>query len=362
MKSCFNIIRGFIAAFIFILYWIILLISFIILPISIVFKDANSLNQSLDQIRFEEQIADLIIMNFDTSAQLEQGTEGIPEIDFAEIFNEETAGEIIALRREIISTVYTALENEEALTYEIDIGFLMDMYMDIFSQMTMSELENMVVCSEWVTPEESETMTEDCLPPYFAIANDIDIPDTVDVPTGFEVTDDMKIESMLDSEELMETQDIQNPVIEITEEDASDYNAILILMKAYIYVFIGLEIFLMLLFFLISPGTKAAMISLGIFNIITSIIGVVIWRAPAILMTYSRLSSSIPVEQLAAQEALTNMISSLLDIVAPKGLIMALWIGIISVLIIVLAIILPKKKKNEETPKEQPAGKDNSAK
>jgi hypothetical protein len=368
MKTFFNIIRGLIAAFLFILCWAFITISFILLPLAGVFKDSNSLNTMLDNSRIELQLID-----FFTQIPTPSGEEleSIPEIDFSEIITDDVITSVIDLRRDIINEVYSAIESEEALSYEIDIDFLMDLYEEVVRE----QFNQQEVCDVWITEEEINEGNVECLPPMFALANDIEIPDSVVVPPGFVITDDMKLDSMFEEtgEEGIPGMEIPNiefdqvPNIEFDQATASDYNAILIILKVYVYIFVGVVIVLVPLFFLISPGTKAAMITLGVFDIICSIVAVILWKAPELYMSIMLSASATTEEEMAYMEKLIDIITSLLGEISGKGLKMALWIGIISVLTIVLAIILPKKKKNEETPKEdtkkeQPARESKSTK
>lgn len=366
MKSFFNIFRGFIAAIFFIVYWIFLLISFILLPISIIFKDSNSLNKLIDNTKIEIQLINYLTY---MPTDFAENSETLENIDYSEVFSRDIIDKIVNERRSIINSFYLAIENKEAMYYEIDLDFYLDLYADVLT----NQITSMPVCDTWVTAEESNTGTLKCLPPMYAIANDIEVPDTVVVPPDFVITDDMKIENIRESLTQPTTgEEIQTPVIQIDAATASDLNIIQMLMKVYIYVFIGVTLIIFLLYLLISPARKAAVIALSIMSILTSIVGAILWKIPKIYVAILLSSSGATGTEAEYVNILTDIITSVLNAISKKGLLMTLWVGIISILAIVLAIILGKKKNantTEETKttrelakKEQPTGKNNSTK
>ncbi|MFH1546894.1 MAG: hypothetical protein ABIC57_00235, partial [bacterium] len=135
-------------------------------------------------------------------------------------------------------------------------------------------------------------------------------------------------------------------------------NPIQRILENYVIIFVITFLVLTILIIIIFPSIKAILIMLGILNILSSIVSVILWMTPS---TFLENAAKSMVEQGFSGEYF-ELFKELAMNVASTALIACGCIGIIGLLMIIVGIILPKKKKNEETREEQPAGKDNSTK
>ncbi|MFH1547077.1 MAG: hypothetical protein ABIC57_01170, partial [bacterium] len=255
MKSCFNILRGFIAFFFTVLYWMFLSISFLILPISFILKDSRSLNIALDDIRIEEQIAYLLTGTADP-ATLEPGTEiETPEIDFSAVFDDvEIQKALIDTRRDIVVEAYKSIEQNTPLNYEVDLDFFNTLYVGVMTEY----FNSLPVCTAWPTDLNLEiSMDSGCLPAPIALANGIELPDTVVVPSNFEITDNLLIENIVDYQAAVDAGTAELPVIRIEQDVISSLNPIQTILENYVTIFAITFLVLTILIIIIFPGFKA---------------------------------------------------------------------------------------------------------
>lgn len=356
MKSCFNVLRGMIAFFFTFLYWIFLSISFVILPLSFIVKNGETLNSTLDSLRIEEQIIGLIStsMELQSETATETKTE-IPEFDYAKLFeDEEIQTSLISTRREIITEAYDAIEKNIAFNYELDEDLVTSIYEGIFIQY----FEELDVCDTWQSADAFEESGDmGCLPAAFAIANDLEIPDSVEIPDDFEITDDLLFENLLGEEGSSESSAMDPIAVSMDADTISALNLSLRFISNYMLIFIVVSLLSLLTIILIAPGFKVIMILMGILNIICSIVAAILWKLPTFTLNQA---SSYTIEGTTGEEYSTefmNLLKAVIDGISNKALIMALWVGIIGLLLIVVGIILPKKKKDES---EKSSGEDNS--
>lgn len=360
MKSCFNVLRGFIAFVLTFLYWIFLSTSFIVLPLSSILKTGADLNQTLDKIRIEEQIVGVISASMDATMSEHAEENDIPSIDYSKVFDDEQFQiDVINLRREVINGVYLAMENNESFSYEIDQSFMDNLYENIFIQY----FESLPVCDSWESADSIEPSGDiGCLPAPLAIANDIEVPDTVEVPDDFEVTDDLKFDSFLEQMD-DEQQNVEPMVIEIDQETISGLRTFQSILKSYLLIFILVTFFSLLFIILIAPGFKVILILLGILNFLCAIVAAILWKLPDLFLSRGMSyipTSGVETENTEISSQIITLMRRILNSISSKALIMALCIGIIGLLLTVIGFILPKKKKDES--KEQSTGEDNSTK
>jgi hypothetical protein len=356
MKSCFNVFRGLVAFLLTVLYWLFLTVSFIALPLSLILKNETTVNNTLDDIRIEEQLVGIISQVMEDS-QTQSGEDNtLPEVDYSELFNDtDLQQDIITTRRELVTSTYAAIDNKTSLQYEIDTSLVEKIYEGIFIQY----FESLPVCDQWEDPaaiDESGDLA--CLPAPLALANGIEIPSTVDVPSDFEITDDLLFENMLEYEDSEDTQEMEPIMIEMDKDTTASLYYIKMILQSYVAIFIGVSIFSLLFIILVAPGIKVITILIGVLNIICSLVATVLWKLPDILL--SQNSTYMSDGEEFSTEEYNELIKSVLNSISSKALIMALCVGIIGVILVIVGIILPKNKKDES--EKQSTGKDNSTK
>ncbi len=346
MKTFLKIVRGIIAGIFSIAYIAALPVILLAYPISSFITDSDNVNSVIDELNLEEQILTEVAPNLiQTRLEEEENTEVDPimlDEAISHMATEENLTTITSERRRIVESLYGTIDQQTEFNYQIPQETASDLYDNMMESYISQIFDELDMCTdEQMAAMEGTDLSE-------AQLDEIEC-----IPQGYN-EETLLLEITPDEDQ----KEMELPEIKINENVTQKIHVLFEIGRYMVVVPIILMIFILIF----APSKKAALLFLGIYNLLGAIASGIIWFMSDQIVT-SRIND-LPLdidglENQNIQETITALLQdvamTILDKMTTIGLLISVLTGIIGLIFIVLKLFIasPDGGKKDKSPKRE---------